>query len=59
MSMYRDGIASTQFVAVGVLWFELLLLSSFGFVMSSFSSQIVSAVVTTGMYFAGQLATDV
>jgi len=59
MSMYRDGIFSTQFVAIGVLWFELLLLSSFGFVMSSFSSQIVSAVVTTGMYFAGHLATDV
>jgi Cu-processing system permease protein len=59
MSLYRGAITSTQFVAIGVLWVELLLLSSFGFVMSSFSSQIVSAVVTTGIYFAGHLASDI
>ena len=59
MMMYRVGITSSQLVAIGVLWFELLLLSSFGFVMSSFSSQIVSAVVTTGIYFAGHLANDI
>jgi ABC-type transport system involved in multi-copper enzyme maturation permease subunit len=59
MTINRAGITSTQFVAIGVLWFELLVLSSFGFVMSSFSSQIVSAVVTTGIYFAGHLANDV
>ncbi len=59
MSLYRNAITSTQFVAIGVLWVELFLLSSFGFVMSSFSSQIVSAVVTTGVYFAGHLASDI
>ncbi len=59
MLMYRISISSSQLVAIGVLWFELLLLSSFGFVMSSFSSQIVSAVVTTGIYFAGHLANDI
>jgi ABC-type transport system involved in multi-copper enzyme maturation permease subunit len=59
MSMYRGGITQPQFVAIGVLWVELLLLSAFGFVMSSFSSQIVSAVTTTGIYFAGHLAGDI
>jgi ABC-type transport system involved in multi-copper enzyme maturation permease subunit len=59
MLMYHINISSAQFVAIGVLWFELFLLSAFGFVMSSFSSQIVSAVVTTGMYFAGHLANDI
>ena len=59
ISAFRNAITSTQFVAIGVLWVELLLLSSFGFVMSSFSSQIVSAVVTTGVYFAGHLVTDI
>lgn len=57
--MYHLGINAAQLVAIGVLWFELLLLSSFGFLMSSFSSQIVSAVVTTGIYFAGHLANDI
>jgi ABC-type transport system involved in multi-copper enzyme maturation permease subunit len=59
MLMYRVSFSSSQLVAIGVLWFELLLLSSFGFVMSSFSSQTVSAVVTTGIYFAGHLANDI
>jgi hypothetical protein len=59
VSAFRNAITSAQFVAIGVLWVELLLLSSFGFVMSSFSSQIVSAVVTTGVYFAGHLVTDI
>lgn len=59
MVIYRIAISSSQFVAIGVLWFELLLLSAFGFLMSSFSSQVVSAVVTTGIYFAGHLANDI
>lgn len=59
MSMYRTGVTAIQFVAIGVLWIELLLLTAFGFVMSSFSSQMVSAVVTTGIYFAGHLAGDI
>jgi ABC-type transport system involved in multi-copper enzyme maturation permease subunit len=59
MAVYRNGINTSQFIAIGVLWIELLLLSSFGFVMSSFSSQLVSGVVTTGMYFAGHLSGDI
>ncbi len=59
LSLYRGGITHAQFVAIGVLWVELLLLSAFGFAMSSFSSQMVSAVVTTGVYFAGHLAGDI
>jgi hypothetical protein len=36
-----------------------LVLTSVGFLMSSFSSQIVSAVVTTGAYFAGHLSSEI
>jgi hypothetical protein len=42
-----------------MLWVELVVLSSVGFVMSSFSGQMVSAVVTTGVYFAGHLSSDI
>jgi ABC-type transport system involved in multi-copper enzyme maturation permease subunit len=59
MLPYQSGITHPQLVAIGVLWVELLLLSALGFMMSSFSSQIVSAVVTTGVYFAGHLAGDI
>ncbi len=59
MSAYKGGISAPQFIAIGVLWVELLLLSSVGFVMSSFSGQTVSALVTTGIYFAGHLSADV
>ncbi len=42
-----------------MLWFELMVLASIGFVMSSFSGQMVSAVVTTGVYIAGHLSNDI
>jgi hypothetical protein len=45
--------------ALGVQWVELFLLTSLGFVLSSFSSQIVSGAVTTGIYFAGHLSGDI
>jgi Cu-processing system permease protein len=57
MSHYHPTYA--QLIALGMLWVELLVLSSVGFAMSSFSSQMVSAVVTTGVYFAGHLASDI
>jgi ABC-type transport system involved in multi-copper enzyme maturation permease subunit len=42
-----------------MLWVELVVVSSVGFLMSSFSSQMVSAMVTTGVYFAGHLSSDI
>jgi len=59
IALYGTLITEAQFVAIGMLFFELLVLSSIGFAMSSFSSQMVSATVTVGAYFAGHLGGDI
>jgi ABC-type transport system involved in multi-copper enzyme maturation permease subunit len=59
LMVYRTPVAVVQFVAIGMLWVELLVLSSFGFLMASFSGQVVSAVVTAGVYIAGHLSRDI
>ena len=59
IALYGTAITEAQFVAIFMLFFELLVLSSIGFVMSSFSSQMVSATVTIGAYFAGHLGGDI
>ncbi len=59
VASYGHPVTSAQVVAIGMLWFELLVLSGVGFLMSSFSSQTVSAFVTVGIYFAGHLARDI
>jgi ABC-type transport system involved in multi-copper enzyme maturation permease subunit len=59
IALYGTLITQAQFVAIGMLFFELLVLSSIGFAMSSFSSQMVSATVTIGAYFAGHLGGDI
>ena len=59
LAVYRFPLHQAHLVAMSVLWVELLGLSSFGFLMSSFSSQIVSAVVTTGIFFAGHLSAEI
>jgi ABC-type transport system involved in multi-copper enzyme maturation permease subunit len=59
LSAYALKVSMPQGVAVGMLWVELLVISSVGFLMSSFSSQVVSAVVTTGVYLAGHLSGDI
>lgn len=59
VALYGTAITQAQVIAVVMLWFELLVLSSIGFVMSSFSSQMVSATVTIGSYFAGHLSGDI
>jgi len=56
---YGFPIQQPTLVAIGMLWIELLVLTSIAFVFSSFSSTIVSAVVTTGIYFAGHLSADI
>lgn len=55
----HSPLNSAVLAAMGMLWVELVVVSSVGFVMSSFSSQMVSAVVTTGVYFAGHLSADI
>jgi ABC-type transport system involved in multi-copper enzyme maturation permease subunit len=57
--LYRFPIHQAQLVSMAALWLELLVLTSVGFVMSSFSSQIVSAVVTSGVYFGGHLSSQI
>jgi len=59
LQVYRTPLAAEQFLALGMLWVELLVLSSFGFLMASFSGQVVSAVVTAGVYLAGHLSGDI
>lgn len=59
IGLYGTLFTEAQFVAIFMLFFELLILSSIGFAMSSFSSQMVSATVTIGAYFAGHLGGDI
>ncbi|GHG64518.1 ABC transporter permease [Comamonas sp. JC664] len=59
VALYGLPVTAPQLVAAGMLWVELLVISSVGFAMSSFASQLVSAVVTTGVYFAGHLSADI
>ncbi len=58
LMLFGANITSTQLLAVVGLWFELLVLTSAGFLFSSFASQAVSAIATTGLYLAGHLAAD-
>ncbi|HZI06262.1 MAG TPA: ABC transporter permease [Archangium sp.] len=59
MRFYDSPISQAHLAAVGMLWFELWVLSAVGFLMSSFSSQMVSAFVTVSVYFAGHLSSDI
>lgn len=58
MAMFGAAITPAQLVAAAGLWFELLVLSSVGILFSSFAGPAVSAIATTGLYFAGHLAGD-
>jgi len=59
LQVYKTPVSSEQMLAIGMLWMELLVLSSFGFLMASFSGQVVSAVVTAGVFIAGHLSGDI
>jgi Cu-processing system permease protein len=52
-------LRSVELIAMGMLFFELLILASFGFLMSSFSSPLVSSAVTLGIFIAGHLSADI
>jgi Cu-processing system permease protein len=55
----RNPIETIHVLALVLLWFELLILSSVGITLSTFSSPIVSGIVTSGVFFAGHLSGDV
>lgn len=57
--LFRAPLHSSQFVAAGMLWLELLVIASVGLAISSFSGQLVSLFVTAAIYFSGHLAGDI
>jgi Cu-processing system permease protein len=59
LAFYGAPLTSAHLAAMGMLWFELWVLSGVGFLMSSFSSQMVSAFVTVSIYVAGNLSSDI
>lgn len=56
--VFGNPITASQLVAVAMLLVELVVVSSVGFLMSSFAGQTVSGIVTTGLFFAGHLSQD-
>lgn len=57
--LHRSPITQPQMAALWGLYLELFVLTSAGFLMSTFASQLVSALVVTGFYFAGHLCADI
>jgi Cu-processing system permease protein len=55
----RSPVYQAHFAALWGLYLELLVLTSAGFLLSSFASQLVSALVVAGLYFAGHLSSDI
>lgn len=58
MALYRFPLGPAVWAALGMLVIELFLVTTIGFLCSSFLGQTVSAVVTVGLYFAGHLSGD-
>jgi Cu-processing system permease protein len=52
-------VGGPTLLAMGMLWFELLLLSALGFLMSSFAGPMTAAFVTVSMFFVGHLSGDI
>ena len=59
LRFYGSPLTPAHLAAMGMLWFELWVLSGVGFLMSSFSSQMVSAFVSVSVYVAGNLSSDI
>ncbi len=57
--LYNAPVTSAIVASLVGLFFELLVVSAVGFLFSTFSSQLISALTTVGMIFAGHLAGDV
>ena len=58
MALYRFPLGPAVWAALGMLVVELFVVTTIGFLCSSFLGQTVSAVVTVGLYFAGHLSGD-
>ncbi len=57
--VYRTPVTSAVWASLVGLSCELLVITGIGFLFSTFSSQLVSALITVGLVFAGHLSGDV
>ncbi len=57
--LFKTPITWPVVLAMGMLWFELLVLSALGFLMSSFAGQMTAAFTTVSMFFVGHLSGDI
>jgi Cu-processing system permease protein len=55
----KTSITWPTILAMGMLWFELLVLSAVGFLMSSFAGQMTATFVTVSLFFVGHLSGDI
>ncbi len=55
----KTSITWPTVLAMGMLWFELLVLSAVGFLMSSFAGQMTATFVTVSLFFVGHLSGDI
>ena len=58
LKVYGAPFHRSQLAAMAMLFVELVVLTSFGALMSTFAGPIVSAVVVAGVYFAGHASRD-
>ena len=57
--LYKAPVTSAIIASLVGLSAELLVVTAVGFLFSTFSSQLISALITVGIVFAGHLAGDV
>lgn len=55
---FRESVTMPQVAAVLGLFLEVALVSAVGFAFATVSSQVVSSLATTGLYFIGHLMPD-
>lgn len=58
LGLTKTPVTQPMVMAVVGLYFELLVITAAGMLFSAMSSQLVSAIITVGLYFAGHLSTD-
>lgn len=59
LKVYLVPVTQPVVASMVGLYFELVVLSAAGFFFSTFSSQLVSALCTGGLYFAGHFSADI
>lgn len=55
----RTPFSAAMAASLGALYLELMVITAAGMMFSAMSSQLVSAVITVGLYFAGHLSGDI